>query len=578
MTLSPPWRRWLRAVVPERLRGLVRKHAPRPAKGSVHPTDPLGDLIAREQALWRKAVARAQDGPNVLIATSLGGFAPATTLESMLAVALTLRGARVRMLLCDKMLPACQQTYKMPPDPTVLNRYELKTALCDGCFDRGSRSYGRLGLKVSHYGEYLSAAERDEARTLAHELPAAEIPTWRRDGRSIGEHALAGALRFFARGQLPPTPEAETALRRYFEAALLASRAAENLLRRESIDRVCLHHAIYVPQGLIAQECRHAGVPLATWNVAYRKGCFIFSHGDTYHHTMLAEPTAAWQNMPWGPQQEREVMDYLASRLNGSRDWIWFHEKPIEDVEQISRELGVDFAKPVIGLLTNVFWDAQLHYPANAFKDMLAWVLETIRYFARRPDLQLLIRIHPAEVRGTIASRQPLLAEIQRAFPQLPANVFVIPPESNSSTYAAMYQCDSVLIYGTKTGVELSAVGIPVIVAGEAWVRGKGLTRDANSAEEYFRILDELPVGRRLDEVTTQRARKYAYHFFFRRMIPLPFMRLVEGVPGPYTVAAHSLRELMPGQDLGLDVICDGILKGTPFIYPAEQVQTAVAA
>ena len=30
------------------------------------------DLIAREQAFWRRAVARAQDGPSVLIATSLG--------------------------------------------------------------------------------------------------------------------------------------------------------------------------------------------------------------------------------------------------------------------------------------------------------------------------------------------------------------------------------------------------------------------------------------------------------------------------------------------------------------------------
>ena len=80
-----------------------------------------------------------------------------------------------------------------------------------------------------------------------------------------------------------------------------------------------------------------------------------------------------------------------------------------------------------------MIWDAQLHYPANAFKDMLDWVLETIRYFAGRPDLQLLVRIHPAEVRGNIPSRQPLLAEILGAFPELPPNVFVIPPESNRS-------------------------------------------------------------------------------------------------------------------------------------------------
>jgi hypothetical protein len=30
---------------------------------------------------------------------------------------------------------------------------------------------------------------------------------------------------------------------------------------------------------------------------------------------------------------------------------------------------------------------------------------------------------------------------------------------------------------------------------------------------------------------------------------------------------------LAPGVDPGLDVICDGILRGTPFIYPAEQIE-----
>ena len=186
----------------------------------------------------------------------------------------------------------------------------------------------------------------------------------------------------------------------------------------------------------------------------------------------------------------------------------------------------------------------------------------------------MLIRIHPAEVRGTIPSRQPLLAEIRKAFPELPANVFIIPPESNSSTYAAMYACDSVLIYGTKTGVELTSMGIPVIVAGEAWIRGQGITRDANSPEDYFRLLDDLPAGSALDEATTRRARKYAFHFFFRRMIPLPAAQRTDHDELLFSIEIGSLSDLLPGRQPGLDVVCDGILDGTPFVYPAEAFTT----
>jgi hypothetical protein len=87
-----------------------------------------------------------------------------------------------------------------------------------------------------------------------------------------------------------------------------------------------------------------------------------------------------------------------------------------------------------------------------------------------------------------------------------------------------MSLCNSAIIYGTKMGVELTSVGMPVIVAGEAWIRNKGLTEDASSPDEYFRILDRLPFPGPLGATQLARARRYAYHFFFNRMIPLPFV------------------------------------------------------
>ena len=143
--------------------------------------------------------------------------------------------------------------------------------------------------------------------------------------------------------------------------------------------------------------------------------------------------------------------------------------------------------------------------------------LQTIRYFANRPDLQLIIRVHPAEVHVAQRSRQPMTDEIAKAFPVLPKNVFIIPPDSDISTYATMSKCDAVIIYGTTAGVEMTSMGIPVIVAGEAWVRNKGVSFDANSPEEYFSLLDRLPFRKRLDTAVVERARKYAYHFFFAR-------------------------------------------------------------
>jgi len=521
-------------------------------------------LIAELPELWQSARAAAAGGPRVLMASSIGSYAHAVTLESALAAALTFRGAEVHALLCDGSMTACAECdASLYPDISRFVAHGPARDLCRDCLWPAERVYGQLGIKVHRYGDWLTPDDRADARRLAVAFPYDEIRNLTLDGLAIGEHAYAGALRFFATASLDDEPGAEAVLRRYLEASLLTVSATRTLLRAVGFTSAVFTHGIYVPWGIIGEVARQERVRVSTWNVAYRKRRFIFSHDDTYHHTLMNEPRSHWENNALTPAQDSELMKYLKTRRDGLFDWIVFHRPTTQDADAIATQLGVDRSKPVIGLLTNVSWDAQLHYPANAFPNMLEWLVETCRYFATRPDLQLLIRVHPAEISGFPPSRQPILGELKRRLPTLASNVIVVPPESGMSTYAVMSLCNSAIIYGTKMGVELTSVGMPVIVAGEAWIRNKGLTEDASSPEEYFRILDRLPFPGPLGPAQLARARQYAYHFFFNRMIPLPFVEPKAGYP-IYRLKLETLKHLFPGESRGLDTICDGILgKGT---------------
>lgn len=530
-------------------------------------------IIASNPALWLDAKQKALNGPKVLMADMVSGLTALTTIESLLAVALTLRGAQVHTLLCDSVLPACIRVGKSDfPNLQAFISYQFNNdILCRDCSGIGQYFFEPLHLLGHKLGNLINLHDRERAKNISTSLPLSEIKEYRMDGMGIGEHAYAGTLRYFASGNLNNEPEGEMMVRRFFEGALLVAWAMKKLIAKFSYDVSVCSHGIYSPYGIVGEACRAGGVRVANWNVAYRKNCFIFSHGDTYHHTLLSEPTCEWENASWNVNMEEEIMEYLRSRWTGSRDWIWFHEKPTADIDVLVKETGIDISKPIIGMLTNVMWDAQLHYPANAFPDMLTWAIKTIRYFEKRPDLQLLIRIHPAEIRGGMPSRQLLLHELKSVFSKFPKNVFVVPPESQISTYAAMLKCDSVIIYGTKTGVELTSLGIPVIVAGEAWIRNKGLTIDVSSVDEYFKKLDQLPLKKKLDDNIVRRARKYAYHFFFRRMVPFKCVVPAAGWP-PYKISVSKLEQLLPGNDVGLDIACKGIMSGSPFIYPAEKI------
>ena len=527
------------------------------------PQRDLLELIESQPAYWDKCLKKASNGQKILIATSMGCYDHAIIVESLLAVALTIRGANVDILLCDRAIPCCQMTkiFNVSPE-NLLARSD--TPRCDNCVKKGTSAFKPLGIPIHWFNHMIRPEDSLKAEEVSSSIPMDLIPTYRYNGIAVGEHAMAGTLRYYARGDLNGEYHSEKMLRRYLKASLLTALSMQNFLDHHRYDCAVFHHGIYVPQGIIGEVCRDHGVRVVNWNPSYRKHTFIFSHEDSYHHTMITEPTSEWEEFNLDRIREHQILDYLKSRWHGSEDWIWFHEKPYSDLEKIEEETGVDFEKPCIGLLTSVMWDAQLHYASNAFDNMLDWLLATIEYFSLRPELQLIIRIHPAEINGLIPSRQKMFDEIMAHAEKVPENVFIIPPESHISTYAVMERCNAVIIYNTKTGIEISSMGIPVIVAGEAWIRNKGFSIDASSPEEYVKVLDDLPLAHKLSDENLLLAKKYAYHFFYRRMIELPFFVTVK--KHKFSIQLSNLRDLKPGNYSGLDVICNGILLGHSFI------------
>lgn len=525
--------------------------------------------LAADADLWQKARTEPS-GPRVLMATGVGLHFGATQLDSLLAIALTLRGARVESLLCDALLPACMAADESwEGDLAQFSQKGMSRNICHQCIGPARSAYAALKLPVHAYGEFVDTATRASISQKAQTIAAHDIPDAVTNGIAVGEHAVAGSLRFFGRGTLESAPHWESVLRAFFEAALLAEAAFTELFTRYRFDVVVAHHGIYVPQGICVAVARRMGVRVVTWNVAYRRKCFIFSHDDSYHHTLLGEPTTAWENITLDDKKEEKITSYLASRAQGSQDWISFQRPRAPVSRTLADEFNLDAKRPCIGLLTNVFWDAQLHFPKNIFPSMREWLIETVRYFATRPELQLVIRVHPAEVLGAIPSREPATEILHDAFGQMPENVIVVPPDHPANTYELMQDCNAVIIFGTKMGIELAATGKPVIVAGEAWIRNKGISIDPASRDEYFDNLDQLPLPTNAGITDRKKALKYAYHYFFRRMIPVNCIDQTDGFP-PFKIGNIDMTQLEAGTDSGLDVICNGILKGEPFIYDSE--------
>src|SRR5687767_6118171 len=139
-------------------------------------------VLEARPGFWESARAAAHGGPRVLMATGIGSYAHAVTLESALAAALTFRGAEVHALLCDGAMTACAECEaSLYPDVARFVEHGPARDLCRDCQWPAERVYAQLGLKLHRYSDWLTAADRTQARQVAATVPGDAIESFTLD-------------------------------------------------------------------------------------------------------------------------------------------------------------------------------------------------------------------------------------------------------------------------------------------------------------------------------------------------------------------------------------------------------------
>jgi hypothetical protein len=511
------------------------------------------------------------DKSPVLFMTVWSGSSPVlSALESILAYSVRLRGVRAVSLACGKAFPACvydplgNRALPVPPHYCITS---LNGTTCRNCL-RGVRDYyADTPIEQLFYSCFFNPQDLAKATSLVDGLAEDRYADYVYKDIHVGEHAHASTLRALGRGTLEDDPFHRWLERRQLIAAIVITDLTERALNAIKPRRVMAVHGIYVDHGTICEVAKRMGYPIVVYSVPYRKDAIMLCHGDTYHKALVTEPADLWTNLSLTPEMDQRLDTYVKARQSGKQDSIAYHPNPIEEKSELMRTLDLDPHKPIVSLYTNVIWDAQLYHSYNAFENILDWLYQTVDYFKSRTDLQIVIRIHPAEVKAVKKTEQPLAAELKARYDVLPDHIKVIPPESDLSSYTLVDMSRAALIYGTKMGLEIALRGVPVIIAGESFNRGKGFSYDVSSPDEYFILLDRITELPRNTSEMMESARKYAYHFFFRRQIDFPFLTGFQ--PGnrlALKLTFNNLDALMPGKNAYLDTICQGMTGGGEFV------------
>jgi hypothetical protein len=494
-----------------------------------------------------------------IIIYSLVHFSP---VEYSLAAALRLRGHDVRGVLCDGLLPLCE-----------MNLGPIDRPPCEMCIASLSRYEDAFGFDYARLSELLSEEDRRRAERLVAETPKYQLLDLVVDGVPVGRLARRELQRYYRGFVFDPV--GDRAFRPWLVSAILLTWLSERWLARNQPDIVGTCSGRTLPTACVFEVARRRGIHVVTWDgSATHPDGLMFSHNQSAAEVPLDDVWTEVSRQPLSGAQVLALNEFLRRWSRSEITPFPYNPAPLEDEQAIRNRLELRKKVPMIAAFTNTSWDMAVVDRDVGFESMFDWIFALVEYAMARPQIDLIVRAHPAEkkVPADLQTRSPVATEVRKRFGPLPPHIKLIEGDSPISSYTLAEMAQVNMVYASRLGLELALRGKRPWMAGAVTYRGKGFTLDLASKDHMCHLLNGNTFSNALSDDEIERARRFAYLWFFRYVVRLPLVR-----PPNRRFSLSTFRELGPGGHPVIGNVCDAFVTGRPFIDMGE-VGTSVYA
>ncbi len=305
-----------------------------------------------------------------------------------------------------------------------------------------------------------------------------------------------------------------------------AAQAALEWMTKNKPDVVLIPNGLILEMGIVFRAARYLGIDAVTYEFNDQREQIWLAQNSSIMQQDTDYLVKARCHLPVTEEMFERVAD-LENARRGARVWgkskrLWQYVSS-QGAETTRNMLGLD-SRPVVMLAANVLGDS-LTLGRDIFAaSMTEWITKTVQYFAKRTDVQLVIRVHPGE--KLVPQAKSMGTVVKEALPELPRHIHVIGALDKINTYDLIEIADVGLAYTTTVGLETAMNGRPVISCGRTHYRGRGITIDPNSWDEYYAVLEKVLAdipAHQLNEKQIEFAWNYAYRFFFEYPRPFPW-------------------------------------------------------
>lgn len=466
----------------------------------------------------------------------------------LIAKALKLRGAKVKVLLCGSRLDGCEikSIRSSKVDPCLTCRINQKMLLPE------------FGLEIAVIDDFISKDEIDSIRVVSERISRNYPRKYLYDDIDIIPIVNDSVIRYYY-GALPDelSPDLSEVRKRYLISAIIAIHVSKNIYFQWKPDILFNNMNVYCDWALYFRFFQNKGVQVNTVSITPSNYfAVVLNHFELFGNNKRYESWKKSRKFRFLCSDEEKSLDQFMNLRRAGEAKVFETYGFFDGKSEIKNILNINKKKRNLFLFSNVFWDIGLSERSQLYLSVIEWVIATVDIIKDQSDCHLYIKIHPAEVMGTPSSKG-VADYIYEKYPELPLNVTIIPPSLKINTYDLFSYIDLGIVYTGTLGIEMLLSGIPVVACGKGPYFGLGLVSEPKTELSYR---DMLIKQHGLIESDLKEARLFAYFYFIKTFIPwnLTKQSFANDFKG---FIMDSLDDILPGKNKYLDHICSCILQ-----------------
>jgi|CXWL01.1.fsa_nt_gi hypothetical protein len=381
---------------------------------------------------------------------------------------------------------------------------KAKENICRTCENNKSFIRKEFGLKGPDIAEELSEEDNRHVDDILKDVTPQNYLALEFSGIEVGRLSLYEFLLNHKKNNLEIDPGEWTEYKASLRNSICSALASLRIIEREKPDRLITYNSFYSVNHVCCIVADKFSVPHyllhAGGNMAHRMETLTLSRGYSYNYITRNPLWKHYRALPCSSEQLGIVTDHLLALFKATSVFIYSAPKSHKKVD-LRQKFGINsqqkvlvatmsshderFAAVTIGVMPE---DCDLVFPAQ-----IDWIRALTEFVARRPELFLIIRVHPREFpnkRESVTSEYA--TKLHSLLVDLPINVRVNWPSDVISLYDIADIANVFLNSRSTTGLEMSLLGLPVVLYSpdQLYSYPPDLNYVANSREEYFLQID----------------------------------------------------------------------------------------